>query len=134
MDIDELDLWNERDKSPLFNPKDPGEKNKPCELCKALYSIFEEKKGNKDGLILFSHNILGWEGMEKFLLFILGESNVKKICYLELDQDSYTEGSSKKIQEYIKKLEDLKIKRTDFFKRFENKKIQFSTLYEVVKY
>jgi len=134
MDIDEMDLWNEIDKSPLFHPINPGKHNKPCEVCHALFEIFEEKQGNNDGFILFSHNILGWEGMGKFLLFVLGQVNVKKIYYLELGQDSYMVGASKKIQEIIKKIKHLKVNRTEFFKLFENEKIEFSTLYEVGKY
>ncbi|MFX0072822.1 MAG: hypothetical protein ACFFAO_17220, partial [Candidatus Hermodarchaeota archaeon] len=85
MDIDEIDEWAEIPQSPLFNPKFPGENDHPCELCIPIYEIFEEKKGTNEGLILFSHNILGWKEMENFLLFVLGEDKVKKIYYLELD-------------------------------------------------
>ena len=134
MDIDELDMWNEIGKSPLFHPKKPGEYNEPCEVCHALYEIFEEKQGNNDGLILFSHNILGWEGMEKFLLYVLGQVNVKKIYFLELGQDSYIMGASKKIQKIINEIKHLKVNRTEFFKLFKNEKIEFSVLYEVGKY
>jgi hypothetical protein len=134
MNIDATDLWNEIDKSPLFNPKQPTDRNKPCEVCHALYKIFEEKKGNNDRFILFSHNILGWTGLETFLLHILGQGNVKKVYFLELDQDSYTEGAHNKIPEIIKKIEYVKLNRTDFFRLFQAEKISFSTLYEVVKY
>ena len=134
MDIDEVDEWGEIEQIPLFNPKNPGKNNKPCDVCHALYEIFEEKKGNNEGLILFSHNILGWEGMEKLLFFILGQTNVKKIFYLELDQDSYIEGAKNKIPEIIEKINNLKINRTEFFRLFEYEQIKFSTLYEVGKY
>jgi len=134
MEIDNLDVWNEINRSPLFNPKNPEPHNKLCVVCHGLYKIFEEKKGSSDGFILFSHNILGWKGMEKFLLFVLGQVNVKKIYYLELDQDSYTEGTTKKIKEILENINHLKIKRTDFFKLFENEQVNFNTLYEVGKY
>ncbi len=134
MDIDNVDLWNEIEKSPLFHPKTPGDHNKPCEVCHAIYNIFEEKKGNNESLILFSHNILGWKGMEKLLFFILGQINVKKIFYLELDHESYTEGPKNKILEIIEKIIDLMINRTEFFRLFGNEQIKFSTLYEVGKY
>lgn len=64
MKIDEIDLWNTLNKSPLFHPENSGEHNRSCELCHALYELFEEKKRKNDGLFLFSHNILGWESME----------------------------------------------------------------------
>ncbi len=134
MDIDNVDLWNETEKSPLFHPKNPRDLYKPCEVCHAIYDIFEEKKGNNDGSILFSHNILGWKGMEKLLFFILGQIIVKKIFYLELDQDSYIEGAKKRIKEILNNICRLKINRNNFFKLFENEQIKFSTLYEVGKY
>ena len=134
MDIDEVDEWAEIEQIPLFNPKNPGKNDHPCDLCNSLYEIYEGKRGNNDGFILFSHNILGWEGMEKFLLFVLGEVKVKKIYYLELDPKSYLIGISNKIPEIIQKIKYLMVNRPEFFKLFEDKKIEFSTLYEVGKY
>lgn len=134
MDIDEIDLWNEIEKIPLFNPKRPEGNNKPCELCHSLYGIFEKEKGQNDGVILFSHNILGWKGMKDFLLFILGEINVKKIYYLELDQSSYTTDINKRIPEMIKNIKPKQVNRSNFFDLFDKEQIEFSTLYEVLKY
>lgn len=134
MDIDAVDEWSEIEQIPLFNPKNPGKNDRPCELCNSLNEIYEEKRGNNDGLILFSHNILGWVGMEKFLLFVLSEVKVKKILYLELGADSYLVSTSKKIPEIIKKIKHLKVTRSDFSKLFEDKKIEFSIIYEVGKY
>ena len=134
MDIDEVDEWSEIEQIPLFNPKNPGKNDHPCELCNSLYDIYKEKRGNNDGFILFSHNILGWVGMEKFLLFVLGEVKVKKILYLELGADSYLVSTSKKIPQIIKKISHLKVNRSEFSKLFEDKKIEFSIIYEVGKY
>ncbi len=134
MDIDEIDRWNEIFKVPLFNPTRFVNFAKVCDVCYPLIKIFEEKKENNDSLIFFSHNILGWKGMEKFLLFILGEANVKKIYFLELDQDSYTKEAKNRIPEIIENITDQKVNRTEFFKLFENKQLKFSTLYEVSKY
>ena len=134
MDIDKVDEWSEIEQIPLFNPNNPGKTDRPCELCNSLYELFEEKRGSNDGFILFSHNILGWDGMEKFLLFILGEVKVKKIYYLELDSDSYLVGISKKIPEIMQKIKHLMVNRSEFFKLFEDKKVEFSILYEVAKY
>ena len=102
MDIDDIDFWSEIEKIPPFNPKNPEGNHKPCELCYSLYDFFEKKKGNNDGIILFSHNILGWKGMKNFLLFVLGEVNVKKIYYLELDQSSYMIVLKKEFQQLLK--------------------------------
>ena len=134
MDIDEVDDWAEIEQIPLFDPKNPGKNDHPCELCISLYEIYEEKRGNNEGLILFSHNILGWVGMEKFLLFILGKVKVKKVYYLELDPSSYLVGIGNKIPEIIKKIKHLEVNRSEFFRLFEDKKIEFSILYEVGKY
>jgi len=134
MDIDDVDLWSEIEKIPLFNPKTPEENHKPCELCYSLYDIFEKEKGNNDGIILFSHNILGWKGMKNFLLFVLGGVNVKKIYYLELDQSSYLISTKKRISIIIKNIKPRQVIRSIFFDLFDKEKIEFSTLYEVVKY
>ncbi len=134
MDIDDVDLWSEIEKIPLFNPKTPEENHKPCELCYSLYDIFEKEKGNNDGIILFSHNILGWKGMKNFLLFILGEVNVKKIYYLELDQSSYLISTKKRISTIIKNIKPKQVNRSVFFDLFDKEKVEFSILYEVVKY
>ena len=132
MNIDDRDEWSEILISPLFDPKNPGKDDHPCDVCHPLYDIFEEKKGENDGLILFSHNILGWKGMEKFLVFILREQSVKKIFYLELDSFSYIVGAN--IPKIMKDITDLKINRNDFFKLFRNEQIQINIVYEVSKY
>jgi hypothetical protein len=134
MDIDDIDLWSEIEKIPLFDPKIPEENHKPCELCHFLYDIFEKEKGQNEGLILFSHNILGWKGMKNFLLFVLGEVNVKKIYYLELDGSSYLISTKDRIPEIIKNIKQKKVKTSIFFDLFDKEKIEFSTLYEVLKY
>lgn len=134
MNLDDIDRWSETEMISLFHPKNPGDYGKPCEVCHALYEIFEEKKGNNDELILFSHNILSWEGTGKFILSILGEIKVKKIYYLELDQFSYLLSANKKIPEIINDITHVKINRTEFFKFLDEKKLNFSTLYDVSKY
>ncbi len=68
------------------------------------------------------------------ILLILGEAKVKKIYYLELDQDSYTLDTSRNISEIIKNIKQMKVNRTEFFKLLEHKKIKFSMIYEIGKY
>lgn len=68
------------------------------------------------------------------ILLILGEAKVKKIYYLELDQDSYTLDTSRNISEIIKNIKQMKVNRTEFFKLSEHKKIKFSMIYEIGKY
>ena len=119
MDIDEIDEFAEIVQIPPFDPKFPGDNDRPCELCYPLYDIFEEKKGTNEGLILFSHNILGWKGMKNFLLYVLGESNVKKIYYLELDWSSYLTSTKDNIPQILDALKEKKINRTNFFDLFE---------------
>jgi len=134
MNIDEIDVWGEIEQIPLFDPNHPEVNDKPCELCYPLSEVFLKKKGHNNGFILFSHNILGWEGMKYFLLYILGESNVKKIHYLELDQFSYLISTKNRIPEILNALKEKKVNRSSFFDLFEKEKIEFSTLYEIVKY
>lgn len=134
MNIDEIDAWSEIEQIPLFNPNHPEANDLPCELCIPLYEILEEKRGTNEGFILFSHNILGWKGMENFLFFVLGEDKVKKIYYLELDSNSYILGISDKIPEIIQNVKYVEINRSTFFDLFEKEKIEFSILYEIVKY
>ena len=134
MDIDDIDLWSEISKSPLFDPKNPGTDGKPCELCHDLYKIYEGKKGGNDGLILFSHNIISWNGTGNFLSFLLGERNIKKVYYLELDQDSYLIKTKNSIPEIINNIKDIRINRTEFFTLVEKEELKFSTLYEISKF
>lgn len=134
MNIDEIDLWGEFEQIPLFDPNNPEANDKPCELCNPLSEIFLKKKGQNDGFILFSHNILGWKGMKDFLLYILGDTNVKKILYLELDQFSYLTSTKNRITPILNDISEKKVNRSAFFDLFEKEKIEFSTLYEVVKY
>ncbi len=134
MHIDEIDVWSEIQQIPLFNPKNPEGIHKQCELCYSLYEIFEKEKDQNDGLILFSHNILGWEEMKSFLLFVLGEVKIKKIYYLELDWTSYLISTKKKISSIIENIKPKQVNRSAFFDLFDKEKIEFSTLYKVLKY
>ncbi len=134
MDIDGADLWNEINKSPLFDPKNPKADTKPCELCHALYKIYKEKKGGNDGLILFSHNIISWNGTGNLLSFLLGERNVKKVYYLELDQHSYLISTKNHIPVIIKNIKDIRINRTEFFNLIEKEELEFSIIYEIGKF
>jgi hypothetical protein len=134
MDIDDIDNWSEINKSLLFDPKNPEADDKPCELCHVLYKIYEGKKGGNDGLILFSHNIISWNGTGNLLSFLLGERNIKKGYYLELDQDSYLIKTKNYIPEIINNIKDIKINRTEFFTLLEKEELEFSTLYEIGKF
>jgi len=134
MDIDDVDLWNEISKSPLFDPKNLGTDDKPCELCHVLYKIFEGKKGENDAVILFSHNILGWNSTGNVLSYILGERNVKKVYYLELDESSYLIKTKNNIPEIIKNIKETRLNRTEFFSHLEKEELEFNTLYEIGKF
>ncbi len=134
MNIDDRDVWNEINKSPLFDPKNPRADDKPCELCHALFKIYEGKKGGNDGLILFSHNIISWNGTGNLLTFLLGERNIKKVYYLELDQDSYLIKTKNHIPEIINHIKEIRINRTELFTLLEKKELEFSTLYEIGKF
>ncbi len=134
MNINENDLWGEYEQIPLFDPNSPEVNDKPCELCNPLAKVFLKKMGQNRGFILFSHNILGWKGMKDFLLYLLGDFNVKKIHYLELDQSSYLTSTKKRIPQIINNINEKKLNRTAFFDLFEKEKIEFSILYEIVKY
>jgi len=134
MDIDELDAWAEISKSPLFDPNNPGVDDKPCEICHVLYKIYEGKKGGNDGFILFSHNIIGWNSTGNLLSFLLGERNIKKVYYLELDQFSYLISAKNKIPEIINNIKEISIDRTRLFTLLEKEELEFSTLYEITKY
>lgn len=134
MDIDDMDIWNEINKSPLFDPINPRADDKLCEICHVLSKIYEGKKGVNEGFILFSHNILGWNRTGNLLSYILGERNVKKIYYLELDQDSYTLKTKNEIPEIIKNIKETRVNRTELLVLLEKEELEFSTLYEVGKY
>ncbi len=134
MNIDDIDVWNEINKSPLFDPKNPDADGNPCELCHVLFKIYDGKRGRNDRLILFSHNIISWNGTGNLLSFLLGERNVKKVYYLELDQDSYLTNTKNYIPEIINHIKEIRINRTELFTLLEKKELEFSTLYEIGKF
>lgn len=132
--IDDRDLWAEIEIIPPFDPKDPKNKDKLCKLCSPLYEILEEKKGVNDGLIVFTHNIIGWKEMKNFLLYIFGEVKVKKIYYLELDWTSYTTETEKRIPNIINNIQPKQINRNNFFDLFDKEEIKLNNLYEVIRH
>lgn len=68
-------MWRSIEKSPLFEPISIQE----CSICSFLSKIFEEKKGEHDRSILFSHNILDMMSFKSFFTPLLKNNQIKKI-------------------------------------------------------
>jgi len=59
--------WDENELSPLFDPREIGKSQRDYQICSAISTIFEEKRGTNEGFILFSHNVPDAESFKTFM-------------------------------------------------------------------
>lgn len=117
--------WNEVYEDPLFEPLPH---NITCPTCSFLSEVFNEKKKNNDGMILFSHNILDVIGFKAFLTPFIKNDKIKKMLYLELsmfDEDEFLKH---------KKLTVQQVHSYEIFKLVDNEQFENGTLYEILNY
>ncbi len=117
-------IWDEIDKSPLFEPK----YEEKCKVCSKVSKIFEAKKGSNEGLILFSHNVPEVEGFRTFITLLLSDTNIKKVNYLEL------EGISEEAIPSSEKIDQVEVDLANLIDQISKKQFKLGTLYEISKY
>ncbi len=122
--------WDETAKLPLFDPKELGKSEKECPLCSAIYEIFQGKKGNTDGLILFSHTVPDVPGFITFTQPLFDDPRIKKLYYFELGPETYVIGNEKYLP-LLEKREDLRLTKAEFFDLLQKDKFRDNVLYEV---
>ncbi len=125
--------WDENELSPLFDPRELGKSQRDSQIYLANSTIFKEKRGINEGVILFSHNVPDAESFKTFITPFFKDSRIKKIFYLELEPDSYL--NSKNIASYLSNLKNLQIDRlkgSEFITLLEKSQLKCNLLYELL--
>jgi len=117
--------WNEVYAEPLFEPP-PHDYN--CSFCSFLSEIFKDKKGNNDGMVIFTHNVLDVIGFKAFFTPLIKNNKIKKLLYFELgmfDEDEFMKH---------KKFATKQVHSYEIFEIVDNEQFQNGTLYEILNY
>ena len=120
-----------RDKMPIYAD---------CLLCQPIYKMFEEFKGNNDGIIYQGHHYLIPEDdlndMKCLANLIISHSKVKKFYLLYLDgfrEIKRTILDNMNMEEFKDKLEFKKCNIDDFISIIDNNRFKNRTVYEISK-
>ncbi|KKK63404.1 hypothetical protein LCGC14_2994640 [marine sediment metagenome] len=116
----------------LFNPLVKDEDYDVCDLCLELITRFKYKLGFNEGLIRFSHKLIRLKDIERLFIKILTDPQVKKVYFLLLDQNSYIKALN--VPKIIKNIKEQQINANKFFSLLEEEKIDYSLIYEIIKY
>ncbi len=112
-----------------------------CQLCRPIYEMLEEIKGQNDAILFQGHHYLIIEDDEEDLRdlaeFLLSKDTVKKLYLLYLD--SFKEIKTSKIdtmslQDLKEKLTQKRVSTSEFTNILHEKNFSSRTIYEVTKY
>ncbi|WXG41198.1 MAG: hypothetical protein WED07_10590 [Candidatus Freyarchaeum deiterrae] len=113
----------------MFDPMNPDEYIIVCDLCKALYKMMEEIKGQTDGMILFSHSFpLEIQSVTYLTKLLLQSDKIKKIYILEVVTEKNTQ-----VSEVIEKIKKIRLKKSEFIKLLDSNEFKDKVLYEISK-
>ncbi|MHA1478833.1 MAG: hypothetical protein ACTSPU_11595 [Promethearchaeota archaeon] len=111
-----------------------------CHLCQPIYKMFEEFKGNNDGILYQGHHYLipedDFEDMKFLANLIISHNKVKKFYLLYLDsfkEIKRTILNEINLEELKKNLKSKKCNITDFISIIDNNKFKNRTVYEISK-
>ncbi|MBY9011266.1 MAG: hypothetical protein KGD70_02715 [Candidatus Lokiarchaeota archaeon] len=120
-----------RDEMPIYSD---------CHLCQPIYKMFEEFKGNNDGIMYQGHHYLipedDFDDMKSLANLIISHKKVKKFYLLYLDSFGEIKRTSlddMTLEEFKKKLIFEKCNIDDFLLILDNKKFKNRTVYEISK-
>ena len=114
----------------LFDPQNPGDYVDFCDLCKALHNKFKEVKGQNEGIILFSHQLMREMNQLQILIqSLLSSENIKKIYILEVEYEKI----SKPIPSIIDTIVHKRLKKSKFFELLNANKFEYRVVYEIFK-
>jgi hypothetical protein len=120
-----------RDKMPIYAD---------CHICQPIYKMFEEFKGNNDGILYLGHHYLipedDFEDMKSLTNLILSHNKVKKFYLLYLDgfkEIKRTILNEMNLEEFKEKLKFKKCNSNDFILMLDNNKFKNRTVYEISK-
>ena len=111
-----------------------------CHLCQPIYKVFEEFKGNNDGILYQGHHYLipedDFEDMKYLANMIISHNKVKKIFLLYLDsfkEIKRTILNEMNLEGIKEKLKFKKCNINDFITIIDNNKFKNRTVYEISK-
>ena len=111
-----------------------------CHICQPIYKMFEEFKGNNEGIMYQGHHYLipedDFDDMKSLINLIISHDKVKKIYLLYLDSFKEIKRTilyDMNLEEFKEKLNFTKCNITDFLLMIDNKKFKNRTVYEISK-
>ena len=111
-----------------------------CHICQPIYRMFEEFKGNNDGILYQGHHYLipkdDFEDLKSLANLIISHSKVKKFYLLYLDdfkEIKRTILNEMNLKELKEKLKFKKSNINDFILMIDNNKFKNRTVYEISK-
>ena len=114
----------------LFDPRNPGDYVDFCNLCEELFKKFEDVKGQNEGMLLFSHQLMyDLIQLQNLTQNLLSNDKIKKIYILEVEWVKI----SKSIHEIIEGITKRRLKKSDFFQLIKENNFEYSVIYEIFK-
>lgn len=111
-----------------------------CHLCQPIYKMFEEFKGNNEGILYQGHHYLipkdDFNDMKCLANLIISHTKVKKFYLLYLDgfrEIKRTILNKMSLEEFKEKLKFKKCTINDFILIIDNNRFENRTVYEVSK-
>ena len=154
--------WNDKDRESILKPlqeKHNEQRDNPyhlylkltrrdsipqysdCQLCRPIYEMFEEIKGQNDAILFQGHHYLiledDAEDLKDFVKFLLSKDNVKKIYILYLDsfkEIKRTVINTMSLQDLKEKLAQKRASTSEFIKNLNENSFSSRTIYEITKY
>ncbi len=121
-----------RDKMPQYSD---------CQICRPIYEMFEEIKGQNDALLFQGHHYLiledDVEDLKDLVKFLLSKDKVKKLYLLYLDgfkEIKKTVIRMMSLQDLKEKLTRKRVSQTKFINSLNEMNFSNRTLYEITKY
>ena len=121
-----------RDKMPRYSD---------CQLCRPVYEMLEEIKGQNDALLFQGHHYLiledDKEDLKDFANFVLSKDKVKKLYILYLDsfkEIKRTIISTMSLQDLKEKLAQKRVNISEFVEILNEDSFKSRTIYEITKY
>ncbi len=114
----------------LFDPKNFDEYVDLCGLCKPLFKKLEIIKGQNEGMIFLSHNIIrNIELLQDLTSGLLLKDQIKKIYIIEIEYKKINEP----IPIIIESLGHQRLSKSEFIEILKNNLHQFDVIYEIFK-
>ena len=112
-----------------------------CQLCRPIYEMLEELKGQNDAILFQGHHYLiiedDVEDLKDLAKFLLSKDKVKKVYLLYLDsfkEIKRTVINTMSLQDLKEKLAQKRANISEFIKILNENSFSSRTIYEITKY